>query len=244
MELRKTINDVRDYIPANLRGNFDRNSKHLTIEFIEETVNQEYNQPVVYNFDTNTIYLNKNIMTRQESDDKSKHSLIKGLLLMSSTNYKKNKALDIGFGLIQRFGVFKGQNTISNIGLTTGYTELMACIIEGKNVECIKNYPLALFSKQIELIVGKEAMQEAYFKENKGQIEKILSKIDGKIDSHNLLESITNISQMQGIEYEIEAQDIQNKLEILFNQTDNCNKLKDEFKKYLINYEPHQKTKR
>ena len=244
MELRKTIDDVRNFIPFNLRGNFDKNSRYLKIEFIEsKSINTEYNETVEYNFETNTIYLNKktiqNIQSKEEKEEKLRHSLIKGLLLMSSTNYKRNKAINIGFGSIERYGLFKEFNTVSNIGLTAGYTELIACTIEERNIEYIKNHPLALqilFSKQIEMIVGENVMQEAYFKENKNKIEKTLSKIDSEISGIDLLENITNVlyKKAQGIDYIDEVIDIQKKLKILFKKTKHNEKTKEEFEKYTI----------
>ena len=242
MEFREILDNVRNYISYDLRGNFDKNSRNLTIEYIIPEKN-ELGEIIEYNFETNSIGLNKNDLEksimRNENEELIKHSLIKGLLLMASTTFKKNRASSIGFGTIERCGLFKECSKITNIGLTSGYTDLLTYMIQGKNIDEIKNDPHAIqimFSKQIELIVGSSIMQEAYFKENKKQIEKQLFKIDPTIDVSAFIGNITNIlyKKTQGLTYYDETMYMQEILERMFMKKKHTKKELEDFKKYMI----------
>ena len=245
MEFRETLDNVRYFISYDLRGNFDKNSRHLTIEYVDPK-KKDYSDIIEYNFDTNSIGLNKNIIDICDCDEEIlRHSLIKGLLLMSSTSFKKNRATSIGFGSIERFGLFKECSKVTNIGLTLGYTELLSYMLQGKEIDEIKADLLAIpimFSKQIEMIVGAGNMQEAYFKENKKQIEKLLAKLDSTLDVSAFLENLTNIlyKKMQGLSYYDETMYMQKVLNKMFRMKGYTINELEEFKKYMISDELFQ----
>ena len=141
--------------------------------------------------------------------------------------------------------MFKECSKVTNIGLTLGYTELLSYMLQGKEIDELKADPLAIpimFSKQIEMIVGAGNMQEAYFKENKKQIEKLLAKLDSTLDVSAFLENLTNIlyKKMQGLSYYDEAMYMQKVLNKMFRMKGYTINELEEFKKYMISDELFQ----
>lgn len=255
MDIKKIIEQVEKFIPFNLRKNFYKNLKNLTIEYIGTVdlncaYNEEFNGSLsAYDYKTNTIEVNLNAINnavanveknkKQKYEELFRHALIHELLHMASTNYKKLKPTKTGLGYIDACN-----EDITLIGITEGYTELLASEIEKENITFLKNNPYVyqiLLSKQIEIIVGKSVMTESYFTESADKlIKKRLKKINSDLPVETLLELISSTLYEQYDEdslYFILCE-IQKKLKelckIKYLNQELSDKELEEFKSYII----------
>lgn len=207
MDIRNIIDKVEKFIPFNFRKNFYKNLKNLTIEYIGTidlncTYNEDFNESLSeYDYTTNTIRVNLNAINNavtnieenkeQKYEELFRHALIHELLHMASTNYKKLKPTKTGLGYIDTYSEYA-----TLVGITEGYTELLASEIEKENITFLKNNPYVyqiLLSKQIEIIVGKDIMTESYFDEAADKlIKKKLKKINPDLPVNTLLVAISN----------------------------------------------------
>lgn len=259
MKLQEIIKQVDQFIPFEYKKNFYKNIQNLTIEYIgtknlNYIYNEDYNEDIgEYNWETNTIIINLDVINNTVANAKNKneayeelltHTLIHELLHMASTSYKKNKPIWNGFGDIKTTTYDK---TIEHIGLTEGYTELLTSAINQKDTIFLKNHPFAyqiLFAKQIEILIGKKNMYEAYFNDSGIKlIYRKLKNIDEKLPMREILKLITDIleKQKEGQSVYDEVIYIQNELLELLHKRVLNNELSikkiNEFKQYVINSE-------
>lgn len=267
MNLKEIIEQVEKFIPLKNRKNFYKNIQNLTIEYVGiKDLDCEYNETQnenigEYDYETNTIIINLNainnaVATSQHKEESYrellKHTVIHELLHMASTCYKKNKPIYNGFGDII---IGKYEKTVEHQGLTEGYTELLTSIIEKRNIEFLKNNPYKIqmmFSKQIEILIGKENMEEAYFNDsNIKLIHRKLKNINSALAPIELLELISYVLEQQKlgfIPYD-EINFIQQQLIELFKRKMLNNKLSlkevCEFEQYIVDdniYDLEQRT--
>lgn len=267
MDLKEIIEQVEKFIPLKYRKNFYKNIQNLTIEYIgvkdlnceyDETINENIGE---YDYETNTIIINLNainnaVATAQHKEESYKellkHTVIHELLHMSSTCYKKNKPIYNGFGDIK---MGKYEKTVEHQGLTEGYTELLTSTIEKRDITFIKNNPYKIqimFSKQIEMLIGKENMEEAYFNEsNIKLIHRKLKNINAGSTPIELLELISYVLEQQKLGFMPydEITYIQQQLTELFKRKMLNNKLSlkevCEFEQYIVDdniYDLEQRT--
>lgn len=254
MNIQNIIKEVEQFIPFNYKKNFYKNIQNLTIEYIGiKDLNCEYNEEInegvgEYDYNNNKIIINLDAISNAVAQSKHKeesyeellkHTLIHELLHMASTCYKRRKPIWNGFDEIN-----SNEEYIEQKGLTEGYTELLTSAIDQKDTIFLKNHPYAfqiLFAKQIEIIIGKEIMLDAYFNDsNIKLIQKKLKNINSSIAVDELLELITDIlteQQRGSIPYD-EITYIQNELIKLFKTRMLKNKLTFEevceFERYII----------
>ena len=225
MNIQDLFRRVEQFIPFKYRKNFYKNIKNLTIEYIgikdvnNIHQNKKSDRKVEYNYQTNTIVINLNIISNEAFVSENKEqtynilldqAMIYGLLQMASTTYKKNKPIKNGFDEIN-----PTSDEINHTGLTEGYTELLANTISVSDNE----KPHVSFAKQIELILGRETMYEAYFDElGIKSIQKKLQMIDEYISIKDLLELITYIYKNEDKETDDEINYIQEQLTNLFEK--------------------------
>ena len=223
MNVQDLFRKVEEFIPYKYRKNFYKNIKNLTIEYIgikdinNIHQNKKNDKKVEYNYHTNTIIINLNIISNEafasENKEQTYNSLldqamIYGLLQMSATTFKKNKPIKNGFDEINSI-----DDEINHTGLTEGYTEFLASTICISDNE--KTY--VIFSNQIELILGRETMYDAYFDElGIKLIQKKLQILDEYISVKDLLQLITYIYKNEDKEIEDAISYIQEQLNNLF----------------------------
>jgi len=158
----------------------------------------------------NLVAISNIAKSEEEKKQLINYALLCGFIQIASISHnKKKKATSCGFGNII------DEETMEYGGLTKAYIELLASRLLNRNLGESPNYIAILLIQQLEMIVGEETMQQAFFGEDKEILVKEISSIDSSVQGQGLIRFMSNI-QKNNISFE-DIQLIQNDFKNLFS---------------------------